>query len=118
MAKYKIVGVVNFFFGFFEVVYPLIVILFTIPRLTELYSEFQTKGPNLIPIYIILSIVILIGIGNFFLGVKLFSISENKDKYFKYAIILIVINFLLGGIFTQIVSLSVLMPIYNLTSEF
>lgn len=113
MAKYKIVGVINFFFGFFEVIYPLIGILFTIPRLTELYSEFQTKGPNLLPTYMILYIVILMGIGNFFLGFKLFSKSENKDKYFKYAIILIVASFLLGGLFTQITSLSVLIPIYN-----
>ena len=57
MAIYKIVGVVNFFLGIFEVVFPLIFILFTIPRLTELYAEFQANGPNLIPTYIILSIV-------------------------------------------------------------
>ena len=58
------------------------------------------------------------GIGNFFLGVKLFSKSEYKDEYLKFAIILIVVSFLLGGIFTKIASLSIIMPIYNLTSEF
>ncbi|OGG01704.1 hypothetical protein A2W14_03755 [Candidatus Gottesmanbacteria bacterium RBG_16_37_8] len=118
MAKYKIIGAVNFFLGIFEIVYPLIVILFTIPRLTELYAEFQAKGPNLIPTYIILSIVMLMGVGNFILGVKLFSKSENKEKFFKIAIILIIASFLLGGVITKIASLSVIMPIYNLTSEF
>ena len=83
MAKYKIIGAVNFVLGIFEIVYPLIVILFTIPRLTELYAEFQAKGPNLIPTYIILSIVMLMGVGNFILGVKLFSNLKTKKSFLK-----------------------------------
>lgn len=118
MTKYKIVGILNLFLGILETIYPLFAFMFTIPRLTELYSEFGAEGPSFGITYLTLSIIILMGIGNLFFGIKLFSKTENKDKYFKYALILVIASFLLGGVFTSFASLSVIMPIYNLTSQF
>jgi len=118
MTKYKIVGIVNLFLGALEIICPLFALIFTIPRITALYSEFNAEGPSLVPTYLVLGILILMGIGNLFFGFNLISKSEKKDKYFKYALILIIASFLLGGVFSSIASLSVILPIYNLTSQF
>jgi len=117
MTKYKIVGILNLFLGALEVIYPLFALIFTIPRLTMLYSEFGAEMPSFISTYLILGFVILVGAGNLFFGFNLVSKSEKKDKYFKYGLILLITSFLLGGVLFSIVSLSVILPIYNLTSQ-
>lgn len=117
MDKYKIIGVVNLLFGIFQVVCPLFIIFITLPRLTAMYSEFNVQGAFLTPTYLILGVVMLIGIGNLFFGFSLVSKSEKKEKYFKYALMLIIASFLFGGILFSIASLSTILPIYNLTSH-
>ena len=118
MNKYKVVGVVNLLFGVFQIIYPLLVIFFTLPRLTELYSELNIQGYSFISTYLIIGFVMLIGIGNFFFGLNLISKSEKKEKYFKYALMLIIASFLFVGILFNLASLSTILPIYNLTSQF
>lgn len=118
MTKYKIVGILNLFLGVLEVVYPLFALIFTLPKLTRLYSDFGAEMPSFTPTYLILGIVVLIGVGNLFFGFNLISKSGKKDKYFKYALILVIASLLLGGVFYSITSLSVILPIYNLTSQF
>jgi hypothetical protein len=118
MTKYKIVGILNLFLGVSEIIYPLFALAFAITRLTTLYSGFSTEVPSFISIYLILGVVISMGAGNLFLGFNLVSKSGKKDKYFKYALILLIASFLLGGILSGIATLSIISPIYNLTSQF
>ena len=99
MTKYRIVGVVNFLLGFLEIVYPLILIFFTIPKMYEFYSKINVELPSPVGSYIILSLILLVGIINLFLGTKLFSKSAGKDKYLTFAIILIVTSFVSYWIF-------------------
>ncbi len=58
------------------------------------------------------------GIGNLFFGFKLVSKSENKEKYFKYGVALLIISFFLGGLFASVATLSITTPIYNMSSQF
>jgi len=119
MTKYRIVGVVNFLLGFLEIVYPLILIFFTIPKMYELYAQFHAEVPSPVGTYMILSLILLVGIINLFLGTKLFSKSAGKDTYFTFAIILIAASFLSYWIFSAATTLSsVIMPMSALTSDF
>lgn len=119
MTKYKIVGAINLLLGGLQIIYPLFTLLFTLPRLTELYSEFNAEGPSLTITYFTLGSVIFVGFANLFLGFKLFLKAEEiAKKYFKYGLASVIISFLLMGIFPSIASLSIVLPIYNLTSPF
>ncbi|MBU0618665.1 hypothetical protein KKD62_00345 [Patescibacteria group bacterium] len=119
MSKYKIVGIINFIFSGLQIIYPLLAIFFTIPRLTKLYTEVSAEMPSFAPAYLALGFNLLLGITNFFLGFKLFSKQEKiQEKYFKFGLVLAVTSFLLMGVFSGIATLSAVLPIYNLTSHF
>ena len=115
MTKYKTVGILNLFLGILEVFFALFAFVFIVPKLTSLYSEFGTELPSFVSIYLILGVIILMGIGNLFFGFNLISKPEKKDKYFKFALFLLIASFLLSGIFS---SIGIILPIYDLTSQF
>lgn len=105
--------------GLLQVLVSISFLFFTLPKLMSVYSEFSAKAPSYTTIYLVLGIVLLIAVINLFLGFKLFSKSENnRDKYFKYGLILIVVAFPLMGRLVGMASLSALLPIYNLNSQF
>ncbi|HUW22264.1 MAG TPA: hypothetical protein VMW41_06400 [Candidatus Bathyarchaeia archaeon] len=119
MTKYRIVGIINFIFGGLQIIYLLLAIFFTIPRLTDLYNEFSAEMPSFAPTYLVLGFNLLLGITNFFLGFKLFSKQAKiQKKYFKFGLALAIVSFLLVGVFSGIATLSAVLPIYNLTSHF
>ena len=119
MSKYTIVAAVNLFLGTAQAFISIAILFFTLPKLMGLYSEFDANPPSYMSAYIGLSFILLIALANFFIGLKLFSKSEeDKSKYLKYGILLIAITIILSGLFMIIANLSVILPIYNLTSEF
>ena len=115
MTKYTIVGFVNLLVGSLQTINFLFTIFITLPRLTELYSEFAAQRPSFMSTYLRLGFTVLLGISNFFFGFTLISKSEKKIKYFRYALILAIISIPLGVIFINIASI---LPVYNLTSPF
>jgi len=118
MSKYKTVGTINFIFGGLQIIYPLLAIFFTIPKLTELYTEVSAEMPSFAPTYLALGLNLLLGITNFFLGFKLFSKQEGiQEKYFKFSLTLAIVSFLLMGVFSGIATLSAVLPIYSVTSH-
>lgn len=116
--KYKVVAAINLFLGIIQAIILVVFLVFTLPKLMSLYSEFNAKQPSYSLTYLGLGIVLLIALASLFTGFKLISkTKENKDKYFYAGIILIVVTFVLSGLFTGIGSLSAILPIYNLTSK-
>ena len=79
MTKYIIVGALNLFLGVLEVIYPLFTLVFTIPRLTTLYSEFGAEMPSFTSAYLIFGLIMLMGIGNLFFGINLVSKSKKRS---------------------------------------
>ncbi|MBU1111061.1 hypothetical protein KKB83_05610 [Patescibacteria group bacterium] len=118
MSKYKIVGIINFIFGGLHIIYPLLMIFFTIPKLTELYTDVSVELPSLAPTYLTLGFNLLLGITGIFLGCKLFSKQEEiQKKYFKFGLALAIVSVLFGAVFSGLAVLSAVLPIYNLTSQ-
>jgi len=98
MTKYKVVGVLNFFLGAFQIIYSLFTLFLTLPRLTKLYAEFNAEGPYLIPTYFVLGLLLLFGAVNLFLAFRLFSEKEKTPKkYFRLGLVLLAVSFLLAG---------------------
>ncbi|MBU0708174.1 hypothetical protein KJ596_00275, partial [Patescibacteria group bacterium] len=115
MSKYKIVGIINFIFGGLQIIYPLLTIFFTIPKLAELYTEVNVEMPSFAPTYLALGFNLLLGIICIFLGYKLFSKHEEvQKKYYKFGLALAIVSVLFGGVFSGTAILSAVLPIYNL----
>lgn len=118
MTKYKIIGILNFLLGIPTLLLSLSFSIFVIPKLNQLYAEFNTNNSgNVILSYIIVLVLLIIAIANIFLGIKEFSNTQKKEIYFKYGVIMAVVAFLLGGVLTGLMTLSVILPIYNLSSS-
>jgi len=117
MTKYKIVGIINLLLGIFQLLlmFPLIVI----PKLNSLYADFNMNGqPNFTGSYLVTVVAFLLMAINLFLSRKGFSNVKDKDKYFKVGIIVAVVTFILSGFLTLILTVSILSPIYNLSTQF
>jgi hypothetical protein len=118
MTKYKIVGILNISLGVLETIYAAFALIITLPKLNELYFELGAKRPSYTSTYLILGFILIIGLVNLFLGLKLFTKSEKREAYFIYALISLIASFFLGGIFSGIFTLSIIVPIYSLISQF
>jgi hypothetical protein len=119
MIKYKIVGIIDLFFGISQLLISIIFPLSIFPKLSQIYADFNVNSQlNLTSGYIVVLLIFIIAITNILLGVKGFTMSKEKEKYFKYGIISAVATFFLTGILVAILSFGVMSPIYNLTSQF
>lgn len=118
MTRYKTVGIVDLFLGTIDIIYSLFIFLFTLPKLNSLYSEFSAESSAFNSTSLVLILLLLMGMADIFFGVNLVSNSEKKVKYFKFGLVFLIINLLLVGIFYAITSLSIIIPIYQLTSSF
>lgn len=117
-SKYKILGIINIIFGFIQIPVPIILVFIVIPQLTILYKSLNIKQPSLIPTYAVLIFLIVLGLINISIGVKLFLKStQNKEKYFTIGIVAIILIFLSAGSSMAITVTSIITPIYKLTSE-
>lgn len=117
MNKYKIVGTLAFLVGASQVLYALAYIIAIIPKLTVLYSDFKISY-NLNQAYVYLGLLAVMGVISLALGFKLFSKSQViRKKYYRAAVIVLVINFIcLGLLFTNLL-ISTIAPMYSLINQ-
>jgi len=119
MTKYKIVGIINLFFGISLFLMSIFFLLSVFPKLSQMYADFNVSSQlNLMSGYIVVLLIFIIAIMNLFLGAKGLTVSKEKEKYFKYGIISIVTTFFLMGILVAILNFSIISPVYNLTPQF
>lgn len=119
MNKYKIVGIIDLLLGVPQLLMAIIFPLSVFPKLSQVYADFNVSSqPNFTSGYVMVVLLLIISVVNLFLGIKGFIKSKQNEKYFKYGIISAVISFFLTGILGEILTTSVILPIYNLTSQF
>jgi len=117
VTKYKIIGIITLFLGLIQLILVLSFLIFTVPRLIEIYRQFESQ-PNLTTVYTISALILTASFINLFLGVKNFQENKEKERYFNYSLISVIVTFFLGGILVSMLNLSALLPLYNLTSRF
>lgn len=115
--KYKIVGALNLLVGFSGIIVPINYAFFVLPGLTSVYSAFEASTQaNITITYIAMGILLLIGLGNIFLGINLFT--ARKEKYFNFAAIFLISSWVIFALINGVIVYLVIMPIYNLVSQF
>lgn len=118
MSKYTIVGFLSLAVGIFQIFLSLTTLFVTIPRAVKLYEEFSASF-DLSGTYVALIVLAFIGISEVFLGARLFSKAEAvRKKTFRYALALLALSFFAGGLFWVVLISGVVLPIYELKSQF
>ena len=115
--KYKLVGITNILFGIIQALYPVIVYMFVMPKLWDMYSSLNIDNPIKPAVYIGLIFLFFYGIFNIIMGVLLFSERFNKDKLLIWNIILILLNFVFGGLVSGLLMIGIIAPIYSISSS-
>ncbi|MDO8657980.1 MAG: hypothetical protein Q7K55_04520 [Candidatus Levybacteria bacterium] len=101
--KYQIVGTINVQIGF--------LFIFIITPIIFIIPYFSMMPPNRNLYYFSISFFLIVGIINFFIGINLLRKStKNKNKFFRYSLLLIIIQFLLIFSFLKTPILSVIFP--------
>lgn len=118
MNKYKIVGIVNLIAGVIQIIFSLLFLLSTLPKLASIYSNINKEGPSYPAAYLMFGLIILLGIASLVAGFKLMRGYENREKYLKFGLALIIIAVSLSGFLVSVAVVSIIMPLYSLTSEF
>ena len=116
--KYKIVAIINILLGVFQIGNAFSMLLFVIPTLADLYSQFDSaEGPDFAMGYGAVAILLIIGTINLVFAYKLLKEKgTKKDKYFMYSVIYLVVTFFISGILSGLMTLAAINPIYNLTN--
>jgi hypothetical protein len=115
--KFKLIAYSELLLGLFQVIYGGTLSFIVIPKLSILYSEFNLPI-SVLQKYGISVIIILLGLINIFFTFKILkSQGAIKEKYLKSGAIYLLINFILTGIAGAISVLSIINPIYQMTSQ-
>ena len=118
MNKYKIIGSLNILLGVIQMLGAVIVPVVMLSKLSGMYEAFGIDPGPSFAAYIVLITIFILGALYTFIGIKCFSSSKNRNKYFLAVCIVVASTPVLIGILTGILNLMVLTPIYKLSSNF
>lgn len=113
----SVMGIINLLLGGGQTGLSLIGLLFVLPKLNSLYSDFNAQVDRG-SMYLPYALILLMGVINMFIGIKLLSKSvSNKSVFLNFGVISAVITAIITILLVALGSASSLGPIYNLTSK-
>lgn len=112
MNKHQITSTFNLIFGVFLTLIPIHMILFVLPRINQMYADYQAQTSSHNTTYLVLTIVFILGLSNLYFARKNFS--KTKPKSLKLSLFIIFLSWGLGMAFIGISAQSTIGPIYNL----
>lgn len=116
--KYKIVGWINLILGSLLLLQQIGMLFLVYPKLSYLYKEFGPDLPTSTKIYPYTTAVAIIFLsGVIWIGAKLAFNKIRSNNYFRLGITALVILFLFGGYYFSTQLLSVISPLYSITSN-
>ena len=110
----KLIGILAFLLGLPAVLQGGIFLFFILPKLSALYEQASNYT---VPVHMYITSIAMIILGNVCIWFGYTQFTANKEKYFKYALSLLVATFISLGLYSALIIPSVLQPIYNLTTE-
>lgn len=112
--KFKIVAILNLIFG---IPLALLAVLFPVliaPQLTSFYRDLNTEFNSLL-FYSADLFLLLIAVANIYFGIKNIRTSINRN--YNFGIIALIITFLFSGYLISNIIISLIRPIYQITSS-
>ncbi len=118
MTKYKVVGLINIFFGVIQLLASASQLYLNI-QLGNLYREFNVQaGTNLIVAKIGLALLLALALINLYLGATGLSQSKQKEVYLKRGIISAITSLAISVFVIIFLIVTIILPIYSLNQQF
>ena len=115
-----LIGVSNLIFGVVSSFVALSTLLFTLPKLNRMYAAMNVELSGSQTLNFLWPLLLLIvGIIQIVTALGIFQVifKDKTDKFFRFGIILLVVFFIIGGLFYTFTFYSMLSPLYQLTAE-
>lgn len=115
MDKYKILGSLAVFLGLGQLgscITPILVY----PKLNEFYADFGVDPRSIFIKGILYYVVPLVGMAmvNLYLGLKNLSKLKEKEKYFKFGLVSVLVGFFLTALLMSIMIQTIIGPMYSI----
>ncbi len=118
MTKYKVVGLINIFFGVIQILAS-VSQLYLNAQLGKLYAEFNVNaGSNLMVAKIGVIALLAFALYNLYLGMKNLSQSKQKDQYLKRGIVAAIVSLVISALAVIFLIVTIILPIYSLNQQF
>lgn len=118
--KYKIVGVGNAILGIVEIYLGVGIQFIVVPRMLEVYEEFQLGQETINQAtrnsFIYFLLFVFLGAVNILLAMKLFD-KKRRETYFNWALGVLIGTIVIGGILAQLSAISSVQVLYSLTEQ-
>lgn len=117
--KYRTLAIIDLFIGIPLSTIQILMLFLTTSELISFYQKLNVDiKTNIATFYTLSLLLIILGVVNIFIATKLLLKStKNKERYFKYAVISLIVAFILAGIFQAITIFSMVIPFYKTTTE-
>lgn len=109
------------FAGVVEALFMSIMALTVLPKLTTLYSEFGDTSYSPVISYALLGVGLVSSVAQFIYGLIIWNEQRKgaiQNNHKTVAKVLLIIGAILFTVLTPILIMSIILPIYNLTSQF
>ncbi len=119
MTKHKILGTINLVAAVPHLLVSVYVPFFVLPSMLRMYADLNaTSAPNLSGVYFFLLVSSVVAVANTVLGIQGVAGSKNNVSCYKAGVAAaIAAAFLLLFLVPMLVQ-AVIMPVYDLTSQF
>lgn len=120
MNKYKVLGIVNILIGLFQIFSSWVFSSFVISKINSMYQDFGMQNNSGVLAYVFFTILFVAGVVSILIGLLQLTKpkDKDKDKYFRIGTINAIVAALLLFILTPIGVITIITPIYSMTSQF
>lgn len=117
--RYKAIAIIDLFIGIPLSSIQILMLFLTTSELIGFYQKLNVDiKTNITIFYTLALLLIILGVVNIFMATKLLLKStRNKERYFKYTVVSLIIAFILAGIFQAITIFSMVIPFYKTATE-
>lgn len=118
MNKYKVLGIVNILIGLFQIFSSWVFSSFVISKINSMYQDFGMQNNSGVLAYVFFTILFVAGVVSILIGLLQLTKPKDKDKYFRIGTINAIVAAVLLFILTPIGVITIITPIYSMTSQF
>ncbi|HSX39665.1 MAG TPA: hypothetical protein VLI92_03700 [Candidatus Saccharimonadales bacterium] len=114
--KYRVVGILNIFFGFIGFILQITVLFFVYPKLSSMYSSYNVQVPVVTKYFpYLISVFLIFFVFTMFIGVKLVRTSNN-EKLLKIGIASLGVVLFFSVSYFVLSSMSVVFPLASFSN--
>jgi len=123
MSRNRIAAILGLLLGVLQILSTLFFLYILLPTTSEFFSDFSYLATTQQPFYLlyfILILVVLMGIVNIYLGIRLSltTAKKEKEKSFKLTVFFLVLSFIATKVLYSLATSRLSISIFEISSKF